>query len=365
MISFKQFLSEAPAFNKGDVAEAILGAAVVATFMKSDDSPISKADVEKHLATVAKQNSVSQERGEEKETSVSDVIRFRVGLPKKAMDFISDKSNWTAVADLFDSVVLYCNSNKRLQRQAKVLRTNAKVDNIFVNSDGTGDQKGTKADIKLEVNGKKTKNQISLKVTGGEQFAQVSGVGFEKQIALWKDGLGLDVSAMKKSFDAAMEKFEKNSKFVSREDAIGKEQKNIVKNAMDIVYKYALGEMNKMFQSKDELFIKNLISFISKGISGEEEDYIELVKLEKGKFKSIRTSSKAFKEKIAGMDLVAEMKKSETPTIVIRDSASKKPLIRIRAKIELKSVKSKGVKVYEVYPRNYIEATSDSILYSL
>lgn len=365
IISFREFLLEAE-FNKGDIAEAVMGAGVVAMFMKTDDSPLTVDEIKKYLRIIAKQKSTSFERnGVEKSIGVTDVIRFRVGLPKKAMDFISNEDNWDTVKDLFDSVVQYCNNNRRLQLQAKVLRTNSKVDDIFVNSDGTGDQKGTKADIKLEVNGKKTKNQISLKVKGGDQFAQVSGVGFDKQIALWKDGLGLDISSMKRSFDEAMKEFDSNMKFVSREDDIAKAQKDIVKNAMMKVYSFANSEINKLLGSKDVEFITGLINFISKGISGEESEYIELVKLEKGKFKSIRTSSKAFKETISKFELVSKIRSSGDPKITIYDKATNKPLIEIRAKIELASSSSKEGKTYRVYPRNYIEAPSNSILYEI
>ena len=51
--------------------------------------------------------------------------------------------------------------------------------------------------LKFEVDGKTTKNQISLKVEGGDQFAQVAGVGWEKQVEIWGK-LGLDVSKKEK-----------------------------------------------------------------------------------------------------------------------------------------------------------------------
>jgi hypothetical protein len=364
MLGFKQYLTES-SFNKGDVAEAILGAAVVATFMKKDASPITVEEVKVYLGLIAKEKSIELDRNEQKDISITDKIRFRVGLPIKAMRFIENRENWIQVEDLFLSAVEYCNSDRRLQRQAMVMRSNQKNDDIFVNSDGTGDQKGTKADIKLTINDKKTKNQISLKVSGGDQFAQVSGVSFDKQIALWKDGLGLDVSQMKKAFDNEMKKFDYNAKFVSRADDIAKEQKNIVKRAAALVYSYAEQEMNKLFVNNDEAFLKNLIKFISKGIAGDEEQYIELVKLEKGKFKKIRTSSKKFKDMISNLDLVANMSKTGDPKIIIMDKNTNKPLIQIRSKIELASGKSKGQKVYKVYPRNYIEAPSTSLLYDL
>jgi len=351
-------------FNKGDVAEVVLGAAMTAKFRKTDDSEVTEAEVTQIIREVVSTKSIEYDRPDiVKAKKVFDEITFKIGVPKKAMEFLKQE-DLSKVVDLFQSALGYINSDKRLDRQAKILRSNAKVDSIIVNSDGVGDQKGTKADIKLTVNGKQTRNQISLKVTGGEQFAQVSGVGFDKQKALWKDGLGLDIEPLEQEYDEAMEDFDSGLKFFSRDEPEAQEQKQIVKTAMRIVYQEAANKLNDLLKTKDEEFLKGLNDFISKGIAGEEQQYIELVKLDKGSFKSIRPGSKAFKQLMSKFDLVAEIRETGDPLITIKDTNTDKPLITIRAKIELASSNTKEGKTYRVYPRNYIEAPKNSILYS-
>lgn len=364
MKTFKTFITEAK-FNKGDVAEVVLGAAMTAKFRKTDDSDVTEKEVEQIIREVIHGQSIEYNRLDKVETEeVFDEITFRVGVPKKAMEFLKGE-DLSEIVDLFQSAVSYVNTDRRLDRQAKVLRSNAKIDEIIVNSDGVGDQKGTKADIKLTVNGEPTRNQISLKVSGGEQFAQVSGVGFDKQLALWDDGLGINVRSLERAYNNVMRDFDPGLKFFSRSEPVAAEQKEIVKTAMRLVYQYATNELNSLFKANDEQFMERLIEFISRGIAGDEQRYIELVKLEKGKFKTLRPGSQTFRNLVGSLDLVAELRKTGDPMITIKDRNTNKPLITIRAKTELASSKTKEGKTYRVYPRNYIEAPSNSVLYSL
>jgi len=353
-------------YNKGDVAEAILGAAVAAKFIIRPVSDVSKKDVEDVLKKVLASNPVTVQVADYKKTTksanITDNIKFKVGIPKPAMDFISDSSNWSSISDLFSSALSYVNSDRRLNLQAIQFSKNHKSNTIFVNSDGTGDQTGTKADIKLTFDGKKSRNQISLKVKGGDQFAQVSGIPFAKQEKLWKDGLGLDVSTLKTKYEKELENFDPTIVFTDRTDEILKSQKDIVKAAARAVYKEAEIQMNDKFGSKDVEFVKKLIEFIKTGATGSEYKEIELVKLVSGDFKKVRFNKK-FEDTITNLSLKAVMRSSGDPLIVIQDTESNAPLIQIRFKVEAASKKGKSGKTYVVYPRNYVEAPTNSLLY--
>jgi hypothetical protein len=353
-------------YNKGDVAEAILGAAVAAKFIIRPVGDISKKDVEDVLKKVLASNPVTVQVADYKKTTksanITDNIKFKVGIPKPAMDFVSDSSNWSSISDLFSSALSYVNSDRRLNLQAIQFSKNHKSNTIFVNSDGTGDQTGTKADIKLTFDGKKSRNQISLKVKGGDQFAQIGGIPFAKQEKLWKDGLGLDVSTLKIKYETELEKFDPTIVFTDRTDEILQEQRVILKNAARAVYAEAVTQMNAKFGSKDVDFVKKLIQFIKTGVAGTEYKDIELVKLEKGDFKTLRFNAK-LESLISDMNLVAVMKEDKDPEVEIKDSESGKPLIKIRFKVEGQSRKSKSGTTYTLYPRNLIEMPSNSLLY--
>jgi hypothetical protein len=354
-------------YNKGDVAEAILGAAVVAKFVVRPTTDVSKKDIEDVLNKMLSSNPVTIPTPDYvksvKQANITDNIKFKVGIPKPAMDFISDSSNWSEISGIFNSCISYVNKDRRLNLQSIQFSKNKKSNEIFINSDGTGDQKGTKADIKLTFDGKKSRNQISLKVKGGDQFAQVSGIPFEKQEKLWKDGLGLDVSSLKSAYEDELKQFDPTIVFTDRKDKILTAQKNIVKNAAKAVYVKAADLMNDKFGSKDAEFMKKLISFIRSGAAGSEYKEIELVKLEKDDFKKVRFDKK-FDNFITGLDLVATVGSGD-PLIEIKDSKSNSPLIQIRFKVEAASKKTKGNKTFVVYPRNYVEAKSNSLLYGI
>ena len=225
MLDFKEFLSEANKIsaNRGDVAEIILGAAVTARFYNAPQvsTKISKPDVYEMITKVLRSQDVTLQRQDKLSgtVKVDDNIRFRVGVPKKAWEFISDKNNWSLVDDLFDSSIAYANTDRRLRGQAHALYANGKEDDIFVNSDGTGDQTGTKADIKLLINGKEAPQQISLKVEGGEQFGQVAGMTFDKQIEIW-GRLGVNVKPIENKFNDKLKDVNLKATFSDR-GAIG------------------------------------------------------------------------------------------------------------------------------------------------
>jgi hypothetical protein len=372
MKTFKSYMitegSSKISANRGDVAEAILGAAVAAKFALRPTTDISVKDVELMLSKIVSSTAVSTKVYDyvktEKIADIQDNIKFKVGIPKPAMDFILDKKRWNEVKDLFDSAVKYVNNDRRLILQAKLFSQNQKENEIFINSDGTGDQTGTKADIKLSFDGIKSKNQISLKVKGGDQFAQVAGIPFSKQEKLWKDGLGLSVSSLKTKYEKILKDFDPTIVFTSRTDKILTAQKDIVKLATNAVYKEAATQLNRKFKGSDANTIKKLIEFIKSGAAGSEYEEIELVKLEKGDFKKVRFDSK-FTKAVNEMDLEATMRNTGDPLIYINDKKSNLPLIQIRFKVEAASRKTKNGKTYYVYPRNYVEAPSNSILYKI
>ena len=84
-------------YNKGDVAEAILGAAVAAKFVVRPTTDVSKKDIESVLNKMLRSNPVTIPTSDYvktvKQAKITDNIKFQVCIPKPAMDFISDSSS--------------------------------------------------------------------------------------------------------------------------------------------------------------------------------------------------------------------------------------------------------------------------------
>ena len=381
--------------NRGDIAEVILAAAVSAKFY---DRPANDNKtpwvvtynevlfmVKKILKTgriVSKRHDLvkvdSRVKGKitlpkgvyyKEIPTIIDDIKFSASVPIKAWTWLKDhKNNFKEIDDLFQSSIKYVNNHKLLADTATKIAVNAKVDEFVVAASGTEDQKGTKVDIKMTLNGKRTSTQISLKVKGGNQFAQISGIGFDKLKALWEDGLGLNITTIKRKYDNEMKNFVRKNTYDSRLDKRLEAQKDIIKEATRLVYESAEKQLNKKFKNaeENEKFMETLIEFISKGVAGDEADYLELVKLEASDYKRI-TIDQDFKNHIIGLKLKAILRPRPTdPKITIKDTISGDPLIEIRMRAEGAPAGTvDGQRRFKVYPRNIIEAPSKSIMYSL
>jgi hypothetical protein len=343
--------------NRGDVAEVILGAAVVARFWKHPiGEKVSESDIRSIIRMVLKSNPISLNRNDlEINTKISDTIRFRVGVPKPAYNFLKQEKEWDKISDLFQSSLSYVNSERRLILQSKALAKNGKINDIFVNSDGTGDQKGTKADIKLEVDGKKTRNQISLKVQGGDQFMQIGGVNFDKQEELWSK-LGINVSSVKKQYNDYIKKLQTSLTFYDRDSVTKSGAADNIRLAAELTYKIAAKELQDKIDKKDGEIIKKLSNLIKSGAT-KDDDNIELVKLQSGKFKKAKFGKKYY-ENVKNANLIVSYKRSTDPIILVYDKELgpiKGKLIQFRARYSIESTKSKTGKTYRPYLRNLLE----------
>ena len=343
--------------NRGDVAEVILGAAVTSRFWKHPvGQDVNENDIRSVLRIVMKSNPISLNRNDlEIDTKISDTIRFRVGVPKLAYEFLKQEKEWSKVDDLFASSSSYVNSDRRLILQSKILAKNGKINDIFVNSDGTGDQKGTKADIKLEVDGKKTRNQISLKVHGGDQFMQIAGVTFDKQEQLWGK-LGIDVSRGRKSYEEYMKKLQTTLTFYDRDSVTKSGSADNMRLAAEQTYKIAAKELESKLNKKDKETIQKMANLIKYGATKDDEN-IELVKLQSGKFKKAKFGKK-YQENVKNANLAVSYKRKTDPIILVYDKdlgPIKGKIIQIRARYSIEGVKTKAGKTYKPYLRNLLE----------
>tara|TARA_B100001113_G_scaffold348322_1_gene342006 strand:- start:339 stop:1466 length:1128 start_codon:yes stop_codon:yes gene_type:complete len=364
MKTFKTFIKEAKMApkidaNRGDVAEIILGAAVTARFYNPPQvhAKITRKHVDDILKQVLRSKQVTVQRPDRQvgEVQIDDNIKFKVGVPQKAWKFISDKNNWSLVDDLFDSAIAYSNGERRLRGQAFNMYANNKKDVIFVNSDGTGDQKGTKADIKLLINGKEAPQQISLKVAGGEQFGQVAGITFDKQIEIF-GRLGVNVKPAEKAFNAKMGKVTSKLMFADRGEVGMKEVEVAIRGAFGESYKFAA----KQLQSR--LPIGKLTSFL-KIAATKGDPKIELVKLVNRKYKKAKFG-KQFEKNLKDLlpKLTIEFEQTSDAIVHLYDksrgprSSQAARLIRVRGFFQRPSKIVGGQKVFYGYGRNIIEA---------
>ena len=363
--------------NRGDLFEAFFAAAVAARFVKRAKEKkaktlprISTSDVDKVLSEMMKKGYTKNVN--DVGSAVIDTVTVNVSIPKKASAFLEKKSNWTKVSDLRTGAVNFANSHSRLNAQARGLSINERQDIIKITAAGTEDQKGTKADVKVEVNSptnpnKKFRNvDYSLKVTGGEQFHQVSGLGFDKFMNIFNE-MGINVSSVQSQYDKKLTEFFDlevyTKKYSSREAAQNTGGGDNLKAAAKIVYTKAQQILQEGLNADGETTVKRKFAdYIIYGLSRNVRT--ELVKFAgNGKVKT-RVADRQFRDLLIDQRFVAEIKKTGDPKIEIyladengnKLSGKDNFIMQIRYKLEVASGKSGGMKVYKFYPRHYLEA---------
>lgn len=355
-------------FNRGDVAEGVLGATLAAKFinrpktLKDGNLVVTKSMInavlddfyKKSILVSYKVNDIAHKKGK----AAIDNVNFSINLPEAAAELLRVKANRTIVDDLYDSAIAYV--EKTWTDDVMVFALNGQIDTVDIISDGVGDQKGTKADIKINVNGKKYYRQISLKVAGGEQFAQVSGDDFSKQQKLWEDVLKLDISKLNKKYNTALAKYDKTKVFSSRDDDKLIAFKDMIKSAAAIVYKDAAAQIQNKIASKDNAFFTNFARLVFMSATKGDAS-IELVKLEQKKFKQLQFNKdfvKLYSEQLKKSKLVAKFSTTGDPIVKIYAGTETKDnlILQIRTKVEAASKNTKAGKVYTPYMRNYVEA---------
>lgn len=357
-------------YNRGDVAEGILGATLTAKFinrpktLKEPNVKVTKEMINEVLDDFFKKVKLIsyevKDLAAQKGSTVIDTVNFSINLPKAAAQFLSNKNDRSEVDDLYDSAIMYVENTWKDDVMEFAL--NGQMDEINIISDGVGNQKGTKADIKVNINGKPYKRQISLKVAGGEQFAQVSGHEFTKQQALWEDILDLDIKKLEKIYNQALDGYDKKKLFSSRDDVKLKAFKDMIKDAASYTYKEAASQIQKKINSKDTQFFSNFSKLVFEGATRGDKS-IELVKLEGRAFKQLQFNKdflKKYSEQLKKSNLKAVYSSTGDPIVrIYAGSATKDNLIlQIRTKVEAASKTSKAGKFYSPYMRNYVEAGS-------
>jgi len=202
-------------YNKGNIAEAILAAAIGAKFKKrftesdfknaknksvtvGNMKAINIADVQEVLSRVVAGGAEYQvrdfDRKQRKSTDIFDNISISVAIPAQDMNFLRRRGNWATVTNIFNSAVTKVNQDPHIRAKAYGLSINLAEDSVVVKGVGTENQQGTKVDLLVEITHKDKRlggdTKISLKYDA-PQFAQAVGLEFENFGRIF-DPLGLN-----------------------------------------------------------------------------------------------------------------------------------------------------------------------------
>jgi predicted transcriptional regulator len=156
-------------FNRGDVAEALLGASLTAKLVKRGGDRIGKIGVDDVKTilnqAIARGDNTMVVRIQDKNSEIADNINFYLRLPTGSLAFMKNPANWDRVQDLFSSAIEYCNGTDA-ERYSNYFYRNGKVDDVRIVSDGVGGSKDRKTDVQAVVHetdpetGKVTKRSL-------------------------------------------------------------------------------------------------------------------------------------------------------------------------------------------------------------
>jgi hypothetical protein len=321
--------------NKGDTAEALLGAAMFAKLLKREGKQIGNITVDDLWAVFddMKQVSDTDWMSEKKDLGgATDRIWFRLKIKGVVKNALSNPDLRKKLTGWAMSPVNYVNS-KEGQNYAEQFYKNGQPDEIGVLSDGLSEQSSRKSDVFTIVRDPETNTikkellPISLKA-GAEQFAQHSGSNW-KAMATMFGKMGLELGDdLEKQYNAVQ--------------ASG----NKIKAAAGLYGVVTKLFNNQVNSNKEEAaFIEKFTSAL-RSWATSDNDNVRLVSFgTKGAFEVLRFDN--LLPKMQSIKLEAEFVPGENPKILFKD-ARQGVLFSIRTYLQ---TKKDGTK----YQRNIIE----------
>ena len=345
--AIQKALVHAKRYNRGDIAEALLGAAVTAKLIRRGGDrigTITTDDIKKVLRSAIKDsdNQISL-TVTDKSSEIADKIVYTLKLPSGSMYMIQNVDNWELFTDLFDSAVHYANS-RDCERYSNYFYINGKKDEVRIVSDGVSDQKGRKTDVQAvvtttdpktgKVRARNLKNvDISLKADSAT-YGQIGAGGLTHDEEAW--------------FFAAKSTFESFGIILHKPEGKHEDIKSFWGKIYDQVAQKLTKALSQASVNKETTFIEKIADAINKqGSLGNQ--FLKLVNFEKGK-SSIHSFSHIKRKLIdQNIDLAVDYRSSKNgiPSIVIYDKHEPKKAKGILTRIRFYIGKEKAATYFE------------------
>ena len=339
-------------FNKGNVVEGLLAAAIAARMINKTKN-ITEADVVKVLKGIkrtGKQLAVQSYKSPNENPKIIDKVNLEIGLAEQELDALfNPKIIKDFFGDLMKSSVYYSNQFS-VKSWADLLYRNNRVDTIKIDAAGLEGQKDTKVDLYIYINGEKVDLNISLKADSVKQFGQISGARWDVMTQLFTP-LGVKfTNADEAKFNAflASNKLKMHSKTVA---------------AVSYAYQVAAKQLTNNLKYKQEETVEKISKFIQYHMTLNEPG-VSLVQLDKREAKiyefdkllpALRQDNKELTVTVIDQDIKSPAKDyiesgMKLPRIVIHptDFAPDMGLLEIRSKIDAKGATN------PFYHRNYL-----------
>lgn len=307
--------------NLGDMAEGILSSAIAARFV-SKNRNINIKDIKNVIDKLSGSSTLKkcklkspnyQEPGS-KFKIPDDTVVLVIRLPISSMDNLIDfekNPKRLQIEKLFDSAIDYVNQGT-ISEWSRTIYENRQVNLIEIISDGITNSKNSKVDVLVKIDGDVANIKLSVK-TSSTQFGQETGSKYQKQVRLWENMGGIDISNCENQY----------RKLISEGKII---------EAVILSYSLACKNINRELNSNKTKFL-NLLGTGIKQYATRNEDNVTLIRMSS----SISTIYQfdTILEKLQALKLESILKfdnAGSKPILIIHDKESKSQLIQIRIK---------------------------------
>jgi hypothetical protein len=306
-MKIKELLSEAVkeklihGSTKGHLGEFLIGAAIVAKFIKGASS-IDINDAIEVISTTSQTPNLSAEFIGD----AADKIKFQnVISNKKNIADAKEPKNLQIMNAELQGAVKYANSEISVVKWSRIFAENGKPDEILIKAAGEEDQKGTKADIFLiyiSPNGtSKTFKALSIK-TDSALVGQASPRTFNNMQVFFND-LGITLQPI--------DDYQTN-----------------VKQHVTSILNQVVADLNALTVGNDDvkesILIQNIANFLNKHV-GMNDPKLQVVNIGKGDY-SVQTVKKMISN-LPTVDLQTSLKAQGQPTVIVHSAGNLKDIL--------------------------------------
>ena len=284
--------------TRGHLGEFLLGAAIVAKFIKGNN-PINKQDaIDVITKTAQTENLTALFKGDS-----SDEIGFQnIVINKNNVADAKEPDTLRVMSPELDAAVKYANSETSVVKWSKIFAENGKPDKILVKAAGEEDQKGTKADIFLfyfKPDGTSRKFKALSVKTGSDLVGQASPRTFDNMQVFFKE-LGITLQPI--------DNYENN---------INKHVNSILAQAANDLNAMTAGDNT----AKESKLVQNLANFLNQHV-GKNDPRLQVVNIGQGDF-SVQTVKKMIKN-LPTVDLESSLITGGRPKVLVHSVGNPK-----------------------------------------
>jgi len=322
--------------NVADVAEAVFAVAICTLFGNRGRS-ITENELIHILKTVSSTSDTTTWNIKDSGGKVSDELKCRIKIPTLAMEVVQNIDEFKDKPDLKEIIsksIEFVNNDRRLNSYAKILFANNKRDLIEVYADGTLNQKGTKIDIFVIVNGVQTRANVSLKVGSTKlgNFDRGSPLDFDTHMGgLFKELLGIVPPDVKDLYNEKIADYQnlRDTEVFTSKDRKDPRILNALfgfRQAVGFAIEAASKILNDRFkdQAFKDNFIKKIVNFATK--DDPTVSLIDLKKNERNRFGNLLS-------KLSDSKITSTVKNKDTAATLVFN-ANGIPLVQIRPQIQ-------------------------------